>query len=491
LALKTDDLVIADSKGPLALAGVMGGIASGVSATTKDVLLESAYFDAPRIRKAARTHGLQTDSSYRFERGVDPSGVLTASSRAADLILQVAGGDLAPYAVRVGTPLPTSHEVELSPARCRALLGLNLADSEIRTLLENLGFECLASDAEVQRWNVPSSRADLTRDVDLIEEVIRLAGIERVVGRIRAVPSASSMADAAYDEMMSVRHFLAGAGFSEARTSTLVSRTSGAGRPVLEVRNPLGDDQSALRPTLLSGLLGAVGRNLNQGAASVRLFEIGRVFTVSHEEEQTMVGLVSTGFRSTKSWIESSESAIDMYDLKGVLEKLAPGSSFAAVEAVAPFAAAYQIQTGGFVVGLLGILSPAAAREMNARGPVVAAEIRLDAIASSASVTSAFQPLAKFPAVTRDLALVVPKSTSWGEIEAVVKGTDEPLLTDVRVFDVFADPTGEKLAADRKSLAFSLTFRAAERTLTSDEVSAVFDRIKARVKSALPVEFRE
>jgi len=490
-ALGADDLVIADSTSALALAGVMGGDASGVSSSTTDILLESAWFDAPSIRKTARKHGLQTDSSYRFERGVDPDTVLLAAARAASLIVEIAGGVADDVTIVAGAlperPLP----IVLRTDRCRALLGLSIDDDEISRCLTQLGLTQLPTlEGGAQQWQAPGSRSDLSREVDLIEEVVRIAGIDRVPGVVRAVPSASTRADGAYDDIMRVRQSLAGLGFSEARTSTLVSRTVGAGTPILEVRNPLGDDQSALRSSLIDGLIPAVERNINHAAASIRLFEVGRVFKPADEEELSTVAMVMTGRRTIDSWLDKDGTLMDLFDLKGVVEVLLPSAKLSS-SVDARLAAAWEIQLAGFVVGVIGILQPSVARAINARGPVLVAEIRLDAIASSAEQRRKFTPLAKFPSTIRDLAVVAPLALSCEEVESVLVDANEPLLAEVAVFDVFTDPTGIKLSADRKSLAFSLTFRAAERTLTSEEVSGSFERLKAALKSALAVEFRE
>lgn len=491
LALSADDLVIADAQAPLALAGVMGGAASGVSAETTDILLESAIFDAPSIRKSAKNHGIQTDSSYRFERGVDPMAALAVSARATQLILEIAGGTLETPTIIAGNVPQPPIPVTLRTDRCRSLLGLPLDDDEIRSCLTQLGLvEQPQTSSSVQSWEVPSWRGDLTREVDLIEEVVRLAGIDRVPGVVRASPAASTFADTAYDESMRVRQILSGLGFSEARTSTLVSRSIGAGTPVLEVRNPLGDDQSALRSSLIDGLIPAVERNLNHGASSIRLFEVGRIFKVAEEEELPAIAMAITGRRHPGSWLTKDAPQMDLYDLKGVVETLLPTAKFAPSTDIR-LAAGWEIQLAGFVVGILGIIQPAVARAINARGPVIVTEIRMDAIASSAEQRPTFTPLAKFPSTVRDLAVVAPMDLPCEQITAVLSGQNEPLLAHIEVFDVFSDPTGQKLPAGRKSLAFSLTFRDPERTLNSEEVSGSFERLKAALKSTLPVEFRE
>lgn len=487
--LRVADLVISDSGRAVALAGVMGGENSGVTETTTDLLLESALFDAPTVRATARTLDLHSDSSYRFERGVDPAGALVASTRAVELILQIAGG-VAEETVVVAGALPPLHwTVELAYSRCRDLLGVEISNDRVDAALAKIGLEKLSGDDGKSAWKVPSSRADLTRDVDLIEEVVRLVGIESIPARLVGAPSFATRADGAYDNAMHVRRSLRSLGFSEARTSTLVSRASHSAYPLVELRNPLGEEQSALRPTLLTGLLAAVERNLNFGAASVQLFEVGRVFSAVQEEQVDRVALIMTGERVAKSWRDAGGQGFDFFDMKGVVQNLVPGATFHPASQEA-FALALEVRVGDVSVGHVGQLAPAAARAMNARGAVVAAELRVDLVEAADRVRE-FAPISKFPAVTRDFAVVAPRDMAFGSIEAAVHAVREPLLAGLQVFDVFTDDTGAKLPADRKSLAFSLTFRSPERTLTAEEVTAACDRLKAGLRSQLGVDFRE
>jgi phenylalanyl-tRNA synthetase beta chain len=486
--LRAGDLVIADSAKTLALAGVMGGAESGVTEATTEILLEGAYFDAPRVRGTARGLGISSDSSYRFERGVNPAGVLSASERAARMIVDLAGGVLDETIVTAGALPPLGSTVMLRYARCRELLGIALTNDEIDAPLEQLGLAKVSGDAESAAWQVPAYRGDLTREVDLIEEVIRLVGIERVTGRVVAAPVHASSADASYDVAMDVRRALSAMGFSEARTSTLVARPAGDGH--LELRNPLGEEQSALRPSLLDGLFGALRRNANHGAATVRLFEVGRVFANADEEELTKVALVATGPRATRNWRDAETGGIDLFDMRGEIEALVPGVEFAKTED-ARFGVALEVQIGDFIAGLVGQLTPAAAREIDARGFVVAAELRLDALQAATLAERAFTPSPKFPAVTRDVAAILPRALGFGEVESVLRSAGESLLVDIVPFDIFTDDSGVKVPAGRKSLAFSLTFRSPERTLTTDEVNAACDRLRGRLRDELGIEFRE
>lgn len=488
-SLSAEDLVISDSGSPVALAGVMGGEDSGVTESTTDVLLESAYFDAPCVRYTARRHELQSDSSYRFERGVDPAGVLPAGARAAQLIMELAGGVADDAVVTAGTLPATEWTVSLRYDRCRMLLGVDFSPEEIDDALSKLGLSKLSGDDAVSEWKVPSARGDLTREVDLIEEVIRIVGIDRVAGRISGSPASSSMADVAYDEAMALRQTLRGLGFSEARTSTLVARPATGNERFRILRNPLGDEQSTLRNSLMPGLLDAVQRNLALGVETVRLFEMGRTFSAIGEEEVPHVALVVTGPRDRRTWRSGASRPLDLFDLKGLVEDLAPEVVFSPTTNPA-FALALEIFVGGFVAGVIGQLSPAAARELRARGPVAVAEIRADLLQAARQVRM-FTPISKFPAVTRDFAAVIPRGLPYAELRQTITDANEPLLVGVEPFDVFTDDTGARMPADRKSLAFSLTFQSTGRTLTAEEVNASCDRLKSRLREKIAAEFRE
>lgn len=481
-------LVIADHARALAIAGVMGGEESGVTDTTTDILLESAYFDAPGIRRASRELGLSSDSSYRFERGVDPQGIVRASERAVGLILEVAGGTAKPALQVAGSANPGTHSVPFRLERCRAVLGAEVSEAQVDQILTGFG---LTKTAE--GWLAPSFRQDLTREVDLIEEVARVIGIEAVPARGRTGFFQSSEADRRHDQATRLRQRLASLGFHEARGLTLISEKGLALFPVenvLRVRNPLNEDQVILRPSLLSGLLEAVERNLRVGIKDLRLFEVGRIFRAEGQEERSVLALVITGASEPASWRNAKPRSADFFDLKGVLAALGINGLTLEPASHPALALAAEIRFNGQPVGLAGQLFPARARALDVSAPLLVAEIDLGLIPA---VTSAprFTELPKFPPVTRDIAMLAPLSLQHREVEAVLANSGEPLLVGVELFDVFTDPTGQKIPADRKSLAYGLTYRSAERTLTADEVAAAHSKLKELLRSKLGVSFRE
>lgn len=472
LKLRAHDLVIADARKAVALAGVMGGADTGVTGATTDLLLESAWFEPSRVRKTSRELGISTDSSYRFERRVDPAGVLAASARATDLILQIAGGSADAEVLVAGQFVAPALAVTLKTERCRALLGCDLPDDDIEAILQRLGLK-----KSGDTWSVPSFRPDLARSVDLIEEVIRMAGIERVPSRLRGFPAATSVADLRHDNAERLRERLRGQGFSEARTSHFVSSEalSKAGVDAAEavaIRNPLGADQAFLRPVLLAGLLEAVARNIRHGAESVRLFELGPVFCSSGREEKTTLALIATGEDN------------DFYTLKGVLSAAFGALGFAEKSGLTLSV------SGQGVSGLMRRLPRILAEAHDAKDAVYYAELLVDDCLETPPPSVRVQPLPKFPAVQRDLSLVLPKTTNYSAIETALNGANIPHLRSVVFKDLFVDATGTRLTPDQRSVTVTLTFREEARTLTSDEVDRAVEALRDHAKAALGAVFR-
>ena len=492
LRLSTTDLVIADEKGPIALAGVMGGEESAVVDETTDILLESALFQASSIRRSARLHGLQSESSHRFERGTDPSGVLFASLRATQLIEELAGGRSEEVVMTAGALPPAAEPIILRQAHCRALLGVDIPKGDMDDALTRLGLARAAEDDRSTTWKVPSYRLDLVREVDLIEEVGRIVGIERIGGRVVATPAPSSRADRFYDFQMEVRRLLCALGFSEARTSTLVAEAMlWSDAESLRLRNPLGEDQAFLRTSLLPGLLAALRRNIRHGARSVRLYELGRTFHAADEEEVGKLAFLIYGESASTSWRESQARDSDWHDAKGVIEALIRNPLvYTRSMARSPMALQCELTAEGKHVGFLGQLAPALARQIDATRPVLACEMALEALQTLWRRPS-FEEVPKFPPIVRDIAVVCPIAIAYGDIEKAVWEADLAFLGKVEPLSVFVDPSGKKLPPDRKSVAISLTFRAPERTLSNEEVNAACDRLKQQLKAKLAVDFRE
>lgn len=481
-------VVISDDSRALALGGVMGGEESGVTSTTTEILLESAVFNSAAIRRTARALDLHSDSSHRFERGVNPKGVLAASARATELILELAGGVADGNVLVAGAEPALPASVPFNEGRCRMLLGIDLSTEEIAASLNGLGIERESGYDGVATWKIPAHRLDLARDVDLIEEVARVIGMERIQGRILAAPAAPGPADKAYDTIMALRAKLVSLGLSEARTSTLVSEKA-KGESAIRLRNPLGEDQSYLRTSLLPGLLAALERNVRHGARTIALFEVGRTFHVEGGEERAHLAFIVSGLESPPSWRGGKTRSLDWHDAKGIVEQLVADSTLTASGARDGCALTAEISAGNSKRGFLAQLAPSAARALGASQPVLVAEIEIDL--SQSGELGATREIPRFPATCRDIAVVAPLSLPFASIEKELRAANEKLLESISPFDVFTDPSGEKLPADRKSLAISLTFRASDRTLTNEEVQAACDRLKQRLREKLAVDFRE
>lgn len=498
--LTEEDLVIADERGPVAIAGVMGGEASGVDRSTRRVILESAAFDPAKIRRTSRRLGLSSDSSYRFERGVDVAGVLRASQRAVGLLQELAGAGAAtlewgateacPDLAALAQGLTPVRQVPLRVERIAEVLGAAVPDARIQQILGALGL----SQGE-HGWDVPSFRADLMREIDLIEEIARVVGIEHFPPRVRARFAESSETDRRWDRMMALRRAAVGQGLFEARSLTLVSEAMAQSPfvrgPVRRVKNPLNEYQVVLRPSLVPGLVAAASRNACAGVQSIRLFEIGRVFSAEGVEERTHWAVVMGG-RCGGDWRNPSVRDVDLFDLKGIVEAvLGDRLEWVPVQGSGELGLEVEIRFEGKRIGSAGWFRPSAARALDIPGALLAAELDLETWLGRSGSTRVYRELPRFPAVTRDVAFVVDRAVSNQRILEVLAAVQEPLLCGVELFDVFTDATGEKLRADQKSLAYSLTYRSAERTLVAEEVSTAHERLKQRILSELGAVVRE
>ncbi len=500
--LAAEDVVIADSEKAVAIAGVMGGAESGVTEGTTSVVLESAYFDPATVRRTSRRLGLSSDSSYRFERRVNVGAVRCAGAAAARYICSLAD---APSVSEVGeagndpsllalldSPLPA---IPLRASRLNALLGTIVSETRVEQILSGFGLK--KSDAG---WVPPLSRPDLTREVDLIEEIARVIGIDSIPGRTQARFAPASETDRAYDRAMVLRRAFAAQGLHEARSLTLVPAeprgaafTQTAAGTMQRVKNPMIDDQVVLRPNLMHGLLSAVATNVRAGAKSIRLFEIGRTFSRIQPEEFSHAAFVLSGPVSERSWRAGEGRDADLFDLKGVVTAvIGSGATFEPEENPA-LALSISIKVAGLPVGLAGQLWPADARALDATAPVLFAELDLAALAKAqgADLAKKYREIPRFPATARDIAMLAPIALPHEKIASTLAKSNEPLLAGVELFDFFIDPTGAKVPADKKSVAYSLTYRSADRTLTADEVNAAHAKLKDRLKSELGVTLRE
>lgn len=499
-ALLAEDLVIADARKAVAIGGVMGGEDSGVTGTTTDVLLEAAYFNPQAVRRTGRRLGLHSDSSYRFERGVDPLQVAGVSEFATKLILELAGGKADAELLVAGGAGEGPKPVALDNDYCRRIIGAEIADATIDGILTSLGLEKTGG-----AWKIPSYRLDLVRPIDLVEEVARVHGLEGIPSTTMATFSPASKADEAYDFLRSLHDRLASLGFHEARNLKLISgaqleddlATSHRGMSPVRLKNPLNDEQDYLRPGIVPGLLASASRNEHFGRSDLRLFEAGRVFVASpkgEEIEHEHLALLMTGARTVRSWTDSKPKDLDLHDLRAALEAICPeGLNFVPVsDGKLLCACSVEIGTGkkAVKIGMAGIVPPARARELDLDAPVLVAELNLKKLMAAVKTEIRHADLPKFPGSSRDVAMLVPGDLPAGDLAAFFESYEEPLLISAELFDVFTDPTGAKLAPDKKSLAYSLLYRAPEKTLEAGEVETAHGKLLDSLKKTFHVEFR-
>jgi phenylalanyl-tRNA synthetase beta chain len=486
-SLTRDNCVVADQERAVGIGGVMGGEETGVTDSTKNILLEAAYFLPASIRRTARNLNLPSDASYRFERGVDPEMVLCASQRATELIREIAGGTPA-NEIDVAGKLPTNPaDVSLSYEKCDRVVGISIKLRTVDEILERFGLEQTKSERKgSSKWKIPSYRRDLQRDVDLIEEVVRAYGADKIPGTDRSRFTPASLADHAHDSESAWRQRLAAVGLDEVRTSKLLPRERFAfSESAIELQNPLSEDHVALRPSILVGLLGVLDRNIRGGAERVAIFEIGRTFIPPSGKEERHLGILLWGkVASAPNWQSPNSRGLDLFDLKGALECVVPNLSFRQGK-FPDLALPVDVFSGDRMIGFGGQLS---AVKSNAPGPVFVAEVHADLLLMRDELATKFREIEKFPAVTRDIAMIVPEETSHQKILRAIQEPREPLLESVELFDLFI---GGEIGAARKSLAYRLTYRDRSRTLTSEEVNAAHAKIRERLRRDLGAELRE
>lgn len=507
-ALVADDLLICDGEGPVALAGIMGGASSEIRPDTKRVLFEVAWFDPRGVRRTARRQGMHTESSHRFERGVDPGDVAHVLDDAVAFTFRLAGGKRTKGRIHVQgsvtaaepTP-PERRTIELRAHRLRALLGIEIAFADAVSTLERLGCEVTTKNASSSVFAVPTHRPDLLREVDLVEEVIRMRGMEAVTAELPAI-RASRDVGGREELARRAREAAVGVGLSEAITYAFTSARSldvlGAPKPTVVLKNPLGEHHSVMRTTILPGLLDAVANARRHGERDVREFSIGPVFLPAKAatdggdglpDERLRIGVVLAGDRP--GWLHKPH-ALDVWDAKGyaiaVAQRIAgPAASIEVIPATREEAAksaphlhprgAAFVHAGGRLIGTFGPLHPDVVEALSLDGEVLVIELELDPFIAGPAVPQ-FATIPRFPASTRDVALVVKDEIRAGEVESAVRTAAGSLAEAVHLFDRFA---GGSIPAGSSSLAFHVVYRAPDRTLTDAEVDAAHANVVKEV----------
>ena len=508
--LTSQMLLIADETKAVALAGVMGGQNSEIGLNTVDVLIESACFKPQNIRATSKKLELRTESSYRFERGADIGICDWASQRAAQLILATAGGALAPGVVDAYPKPFEPKQIALRHPQTDAVLGVAVPMEQQIDCLQRLGLGIVTAAGiapttgirtpRATVFKVPSFRVDLKREIDLIEEVARLYGVDKIPATPPRGAIGTNAYDAVHDQLAEARRILSGLGLYEAQGQTLISDAAGqfaGGDGLTPLANPLSSDMNVLRPSLLPGLLDALRHNVSRKTCDVALFEVGRAFIEagSQRREERRVAIALTGQRNPLFWSgDEREAKFDIYDLKGLLEEFLEqfglrGVTYARrAESTALFLESATVHLGKFQLGEFGQLLPPVARRYDLRDAVLLAELNLDVLLARRNTSKSFRPLPAFPAIRRDVAMILPEATTHEAVLQAVKQAKTPHLETVELFDVFR---GKNVPPGQKSVAYAFTYRQPERTLTDAEVNAAQEKLVAQLQQRLGATVRE
>ena len=483
-ALDSTMTVIADDAAVHDIGGIMGGEHSGVSEATTDIVIECAYFMPEAIARTGQKLGLTSDARSRFERGVDPAFLEDGLAIATKLVTDICGGTPT-QAIEAGSPPDSVHTFRYDPALCGKLAGLEIAPDKQRKILQKLGFGVDGG------WTVraPSWRRDIDGPADIVEEVVRIAGIDSIPSTPlpRAEGVAKPTATAVQLIERATRRTAASRGLSEAVTWSFVSETEAAavGGGAWTLANPISEDLKVMRPSLLPGLIMAARRNADRGASGIALFEIGRRYLA--EGEQLMLGLILAGNRDDRDWQTGKARSFDAYDAKAEAIALlaAAGAPVDRLQVMEPISSVYHPGQSGTlrlgpktVLAEFGALHPATAKAFDLDGPVMVAEIHLDAIPAKRTAgrtRAAYTPPALQP-VKRDFAFFVPEALAAGDLLRAVSGADKAAIIDVRLFDLF---TGQGVAEGEKSLGVEVVLQPGDKSFTDEDLKAIADRIVA------------
>ncbi len=502
LAMTADTLVIADHHQAVAMAGIMGGLESAVDEGTENLFLESAFFTPEAIAGRARQYGLHTDSSHRFERGVDYELPARAMARALSLLLEIVGGESGPIMETASQAhLPAYQAVSLRAERVERLLGIRVASDEIADILARLGFGLNEQSADSWAVAVPSSRFDISIEADLIEEIARIYGFHRLPETRPMVRMKIAAHDQARRDRQRLRQVLVDRGYQEVITYSFVdARLQQLLDPEispLALANPISPDTAVMRTSLWTGLLQALAYNMNRQQRRVRLFEWGSKFLPcegGHREPQVLAGVVS-GAVCPEQW-GSDERPVDFFDVKGDLEVLLAilGQDREAVSfgsedphpALHPGQTARLCSPAGDCLGWLGALHPRVCRALQLEQNVLVFELNFNMIVGQG--TPQFRELSKFPAVRRDLAIVVGEAVTAGALQSCIRETAGEELRQLQLFDVFR---GKGIDSGKKSLALGLTLQAFSRTLTDSEIDVLIERVLQQLQQRFGATLRE
>lgn len=501
LELKADDLVIADKTKPIALAGVMGGRDTEVSETTKNVFLESAFFDPAWVRRMAKSYGLTSDSSYRFERRVDPEGVDYARERALELIYRYAKPRLISSVVKVGRkPTQVKKTVMISSDLIERLLGISIKKSQVTSILNRLQLKATPSG---KGWKViiPSYRSDLTRPVDLVEEIARIYGFENIPETLPERAPLEGQVNEFKRLQNWVRNYLIGAGLYETVTFSLISdkglEDSDYIKSAVSIVNPQNKELCWMRPTLITSLLEVIKKNRHAGINSIKVFEIGNRYIEKAKGKQPLerkvLSLAITGHWMPKTWLDAERES-SFFDAKGfivaMLERLGVQEvSFRdSIHSLLKHeSAAQDIYVKNESLGSVGQIKSKLQDDFDLETPVFVAELDLEGLMRHVNWIKPLQLIDRFPPIKRDLSVTVPVETKAADVITLITSRGQGLIRSVDIFDLFE---GGRIPKGYKSLGFSVTYQSSEKTLVSDEIQALHQKIADEVAKSFQATFQ-
>ncbi len=495
------DLMIANQESPMCIAGVLGGIDSGVSKKTKNVFLESAWFNPVSIRKTAKRHGLNTDASFRYERGVDPNMSLYAIKRAALLIKEVAGGMISSDIQRAKSEEFLPQKVELSITRLNGLIGNNLEQSKIEEILQLLEINIDTKNGDVWQLSIPSYRVDVTREADVIEEVLRIYGFNNI-----EMPSRMQISVSAKDNInagkiqKAISALFTSNGYSEIMNNSLTKLgyyekfNQSALSSLVHILNPLSKDLGVMRNNLIFGGLEVVAHNINRQTSNIKVFEFGNSYSKISDgnyDEQEQVMLLLSGKSQRESWMKKQEN-VTFFEVKGAalaaLEKLGISGLDEKVTQFEMFEECLQIERGPKVFAQIGLIKQSILQYFKIDQPVFGAIINWNFALKAASKTRVkYTELSKFPSVRRDLALLVNNDVAYNEMRKTAIKAGGKLLKDVNLFDFYM---GKNLPEGKKSYALSFRFLDSNQTLVDNKVDALVNKIKEALEKEYKAELR-
>jgi len=497
--LDSEMLMICDAEKPVAIAGIMGGRNSEIEETSHRVLIESAYFTPTSIRRTSKKLGLSTDASYRFERGVDPKGTVAALDRAAQLMTEIGAGKLIDGVIDEHPGTIPDIKILLNVDDTNQLLGTRLDRNKIQGLLESIEFTSARQDDDSLVVTPPSYRVDVERPVDLMEEVARLSGYQNIPTTFLSIPTEVKKPLATLTLRNKIKRLMIGYGFSETVNYSFINKDScdrlqldsdDPCRDMLDILNPLTEDQAVMRTSLIPGLLDTMHRNIAQQIRNIKFFEVGKIFMSKSQdylpEEIEMLAALWTGARQNPS-LHSKETACDFYDIKGIAEGLLldlgiTGTQFTGLPGslnnyVCPGYAA-RVISGDRQIGLVGELSPSVLQQFDLKQEAYIFELNLDNLSALLPGEKQFKPIPRFPAIHRDLTLIIDKGIESAGLLASIKNIDETLLEDLHLFATY---TGDPIPFGKKSISVRIRYRSTRATLEDESINKIHKTITNRI----------